>query len=735
MQEKKGEKSVKRKKIVCLVCLILVVTSCMLPGIKTYAAQIEPAKKIISVVYDDSGSMWDENDSWAAANYAMQAFAGLLSTKDEMYITYMSDVGSSDEGAKNVNLNNPQDAVNSIKADSEKGGGTPLHSVEIALDKLKNVKSIDETDQYWLVILTDGAMSASGAKASDLQSLLDSCKGMTMSNGSSLQTYYMGIGNAVSVNGDSGKGLYSIMAGFDIVPALSDVANKVSGRMKFASSEINQIDGKTVKLYSEIPLYNISVFSQNSKAQVTAAKGESPFHVDRNVSLESPNAVLYGNAALITNGTNVIQPGEYTFNFSEDISLEDTVFMYQIAIEMKPVLTKNGVTLDDVSEVAPGDVIDIELVPTNPETGNPIEDSKLPQGITWGIGYHVDGNTIKDSQTRSLTGVTVEKGENKITCTMQIPDYAPMVQTITFSPVDPVVYSISVTSSDDDIYNRNELGLDNCLGIPDRFYLTADGVPLGKAEVEKLDFSKMGLEVIDVQIDDSMLNGFFDKFGSVEAPVKLKLQDDGSYVVYPGKGLIPAFMLQAGAYTVTVAIKSDNNCGATGTFYVNPRMVDWIDFWWILVLLLLILYVIYILFIKAKFEGQTVNIDVFKPFGSDGEGTLQKSQCDQIVLHKYTLNTFLPTKASACQLPGIGIKVYADGYGGIYFQPSALKGYQKAGPSGSNPINNYVGVINSLKDTDKLMSDAKSSGTRMITLGGSPYYFKQGNRLYRVTVN
>ena len=83
----------------------------------------------------------------------------------------------------------------------------------------------------------------------------------------------------------------------------------------------------------------------------------------------------------------------------------------------------------------------------------------------------------------------------------------------------------------------------------------------------------------------------------------------------------------------------------------------------------------------------------------------------------------------------MGIKVIADGYGGMYFTPSAWKGFQKAGPSGSNPINNYVGVVNSLKDTTRLEEDAKASGNKMISLGTAPYYFKQGNRLYKITVN
>jgi hypothetical protein len=82
----------KKKAAIWLFCLIQVVTLCAAPALNADAAQNKAAKKIISVVYDDSGSMWDANDSWAAANYAMQAFAALLNADDEMYITYMSDV-------------------------------------------------------------------------------------------------------------------------------------------------------------------------------------------------------------------------------------------------------------------------------------------------------------------------------------------------------------------------------------------------------------------------------------------------------------------------------------------------------------------------------------------------------------------------------------------------------------------------------------------------------------------
>ena len=55
---------------------------------QTQAAEVQTNKKIISIVYDDSGSMsMDGEKKWAYANYAMQTFAALLNGQDELYLT------------------------------------------------------------------------------------------------------------------------------------------------------------------------------------------------------------------------------------------------------------------------------------------------------------------------------------------------------------------------------------------------------------------------------------------------------------------------------------------------------------------------------------------------------------------------------------------------------------------------------------------------------------------------
>ena len=109
-------------------------------------------KKIISVVYDDSGSMAGER--WTYANYSLQTLTSLLNTQDELYVTYMSDPSD----AKKISLTDIQDSVDKIR-DKEDSHNTPEESIDTAVGKLESIKGTDATTQYWLIIMTDGAIN------------------------------------------------------------------------------------------------------------------------------------------------------------------------------------------------------------------------------------------------------------------------------------------------------------------------------------------------------------------------------------------------------------------------------------------------------------------------------------------------------------------------------------------------------------------------------------------------
>lgn len=76
------------KKLLSTLLAIILVLSVMLSLPISVSAESLYIRKIVSVVYDDSGSM--DGNKWAYANYAMQTFCGMLNSEDQLFITYMS---------------------------------------------------------------------------------------------------------------------------------------------------------------------------------------------------------------------------------------------------------------------------------------------------------------------------------------------------------------------------------------------------------------------------------------------------------------------------------------------------------------------------------------------------------------------------------------------------------------------------------------------------------------------
>ena len=74
------------KKIISVIFILTIILNMALGLSLSASAESLYIRKIVSVVYDDSGSM--EGDKWANANYAMQTFCGMLNSEDQLYITY-----------------------------------------------------------------------------------------------------------------------------------------------------------------------------------------------------------------------------------------------------------------------------------------------------------------------------------------------------------------------------------------------------------------------------------------------------------------------------------------------------------------------------------------------------------------------------------------------------------------------------------------------------------------------
>ncbi len=722
-----------RKTVSVLLALALCLSLTLTAVPKATAAtgdEIRAAKKIISVVYDDSASMY--GDRWVYASYAMQALTALLNTQDELYLTYMSQPAASSQ----VDLSDLQASVNRIGSWAQ-SADTPGLSLDTAKARLDGISESDAATQFWLVILTDGVIQLN----STIQHKLNSFKGAKMSNGSTLNIVYLAMGSgATAASDDTKNGLHTFKAKDldDITNVMGQIANLISSRL--TADHLRQVDDTTISFQSELPLYSISVLAQESSAAVTfATTGEEDLNINRNIALSAYEPFynsltqLYGNAAVLNlvgaNGVSrVIPAGTYTIQFSEPVDVADLLVQYEPAIGMKMKVTRNGVEVQDTGTLAIGEKVDIEVVPVIPGTDQEIPRSSLPSGIEWNIEYFVDNNLADSNDSNKLTDVTLLDGNNMIRGTMQLPGFAPSVFDIYFF-IEEIIYNFGIQTDQPDpltYYRRNDTG-GSVEGGTLTFRITNDGVPLTLDELKSLNLK---LEVKDVSCDNSAVEGFLDRFGKIPASCTLKQQSDGSYTLTPNP-IVPftSFLTMAGDYKVTVCLSRDETVTADGTFTLAARAEDWTELGALALTIFTIGYLIYILFIKYKFSGQTICYEAYK-LRTDGTGIELVNDAYTKQLGPLTLDLLLPKRACEVKFNGLTIQAGPDG-SAIITGKSIARQVSHYTASGSNP-KTALGQISSCmrataktkgKKTEYTASDQSVSSSR-------PVYFRsaEGDR-------
>lgn len=734
-REEKANQKFGRKLAVLASVLLLLLAMIPAGTTKVYAADdakavtnndsgdtVTSPKKIISVVYDDSGSM--KGERWTYANYSLQTLTSLLNTQDELYVTYMSDPSK----AKKISLTNIQDSVNKIR-DKEDNLNTPEKSIDTAIGKLDSVKGTDATTQYWLIIMTDGAINEM-SNESDLQNKIDSVKGKKMDNGSSLYIDYLGMGDAWNIKADEENGLYSFKATNEkILDVMKALANQISGRIEVDASNITQIDGKTVKVHSELPLYSLSVLSQESDAKVLSAQAENELDVERNISLNATNLKngvkkdkMFGNAAVISNGSKAIYRGDYTVNFSKKVDIKNITFLYEPAIEFIVNITKDGIKVDDPKTLKVGEKIDIEIVPVVPGTDTQISDSVLPKNTAFGVQYVVNDGVVKKSASRSLTDVKIKAGKNVINTQMQIPGFVPITKQVAmFEPIGKVDYSFKVNPSDGTSYSRSKLKVIS--GKEVQFWLLGNGKKLSKKDTEdiKIDITVAGVDKSGIK--EKGFRGFINRFGLKNAKVRIEQKKDGSYILKLKHPIaIAPFATHAGKYTVNIKIDNNKKVTSKVTFNIVPEISEW--FWMIVCIfvIIFILYILDILFLKSKFHGETVYYTQYRLL-SDGSGKLQAGQGDAKKLPFLTPNLFIPFITRSASVTFQGMKLVADD--SIVKIPGKVvkQSVYAYGKSSDRPEKHLGRIVKSMKVVDSAKSK-KESIIPDVILNQNKTYFK-----------
>ncbi len=491
------------KRLLSIFIAFILICSTMLCVPIAVSAESLYIRKVVSVVYDDSGSMLN-NNKYAYANYAMQAFCGMLNGEDKLYITYMN---GSKQGDKyypeevDLSAGGIQSSVNSIR-DTISGGGTPYTAVEVAYEKLKSVKDSNPNTQYWLVVITDGAFEIDGLDTParierHLNKEFKSYASDKMANGTHPQLTFMGIGDIASPKENKSDGIYTYSASDSsgIMSAMSKMADRVSGRTRLDKKDVKQVDSKTLQISSSIPLLNIAVLAQESTAKITKAvySNEKEIPIGRKVSLSYPNiGELVGGAYLVGDSQSVIGSGSYKFTFDKEVKAEDVVFLLEPALEMRATIKLNGKEvkgLDELEEVMEKDKISLSCKIYEMGTDKEISPSLMPSGTKFTITVTEDGKTVKtvSGQKMELVDYVLKKLETELKASVIIDGFNPIDYTIDLSPKK---YVPRVTYTMDAKYGNNSksIKLNNLQSNKDMticFTVYADGKAVTDPNVVK----------------------------------------------------------------------------------------------------------------------------------------------------------------------------------------------------------------------------------------------------------
>jgi len=574
-------------------------------------------RKIVSVVYDDSGSM--EGDKWEYTSYAMQCFAAMLNKEDRLDITYMSSYAY---GAFSVDTNNRADSVRRIREHRD-SGGTPVEAVDAGFNTLKSVNDNNANTQYWLIVMTDGQMG-------DVERRVNNMAETKMPNGTKPHIVYLTL---CDVNNEytpsfskSNIENRSAKTADEIIDVISDIACNISGRYPVEASAIKVIDDTTVEVTSDLPLINIGILSQRSSAQVVSVvdKEGNTLQNEGNVPVKAPGfypsflsadamASLNGNVALFSAAGGNIPAGTYTVTFSEPVAKKDLVIMFEPAFELRLELSVDGVPISDPSQLTEESLVDVEAVLYEVGTGNKIAMSMLPNGYKTSISHWENGKQITEDSSLKLKGITLKAVETELSATLEIPGFFTVTDLIRFNPM-PIMLSNMTAELHFDGSDR----MTDENGQPD---------PQNVIYITSLDTNETGI-AFRLYIDGEPISRdkalavqslFTDRL-SVDFPnFDVTVANDGRLIVSPNKTHLPALVywwLYQGEHTVSCTY---DGITASGTLIF--KIGSWEDaiggFVIVLGIVFLIIYLILWIFAKHHFT----RVGLIRAFRAQGKNS------------------------------------------------------------------------------------------------------------------
>lgn len=379
--------------------LLLVVLLISILPVQSFAANQTSTGKIINVVYDDSRSMYLNNETrWCQAKYAMEVFCAMMGEEDTMNIFSMNR--SEVLTVKGDDL----DRVAKVHAMTSTYSGTPFSTVTKAGNALRNE---DVSYERWLVILTDGSFD--NTTQATVQSTLNGY------NTSGIKTVYLAIGDsAVELRGDPSTGAYAEKAATtsEILTKVTSIANQIFEHQVLGGSFVANSGGETL-LNIDIPTDQIIIFAQGEDASVGAltlngqtiapTSSHSVKHSGDVMPLNNEeirvDTSLYGVVVTFNAGDTPFESGQFAVSVSNAKTVE---YYYRPGVTVNCELILNGNEVQTNDKLYAGDY-EVALNFINPFTGKVIESELLSSAKFTLSVMNNDSEQVVTNQTGSIT--------------------------------------------------------------------------------------------------------------------------------------------------------------------------------------------------------------------------------------------------------------------------------------------------------------------------------------------
>lgn len=387
----------KYRKAVLFACVLCIVLSCLLNPVKVYADSAfqsgdldeDDGHLIVSMVYDDSGSMEGEKGTYC--NYTFQLFLSIFGEDDELFITYMSKPLTS----ANYSIhNNRQERINNLRAHGNKIF-TPIASLETAYERLLYEEG-DSSDSYWLLILTDGLFYDANDRTvtqEELDNYIGAYADTVLRNGHKINILYVGIGDEVMFPNVEAENLEILRVRepqeiLGIMDACSEVFSECikAENVKFVQMTT---DEKEVHLTTTIPLEKVIVIEHNIEEYDEQTVGACDFS-GNSLRTEEELEIYHTYVSYDTGQKNTLN-GRVTYLSEEEDYIQDGLdltFSYavnpeEIMIYIKPAIELNIEYCNsegkpvEIKDCSLKDILEARLIFRRLDTGEMIRTTEL----------------------------------------------------------------------------------------------------------------------------------------------------------------------------------------------------------------------------------------------------------------------------------------------------------------------------------------------------------------------